>query len=102
MSFKHLPLLGTAELIGALKLNPKQTAAAANLAHRVTHNAWRRRPSHKGGQTYDEFAATVSDCAWLTMFEVGALLALGRRQEALLLTEASRSVHQVTHPGPPR
>ncbi|WKV74127.1 hypothetical protein AW27_023070 [Streptomyces sp. PCS3-D2] len=99
MSFKNLPLLGTAEIIGALNLSPKQTAAAANLAHRVTQSAWRRRPPHKSGQTYEEFAAAVSACAWLTMFEVGALLILGRHHDARILTEASRSVHQAAHTG---
>ncbi|MEV6678553.1 hypothetical protein AB0N09_17090 [Streptomyces erythrochromogenes] len=99
MSFKYLPLLGTAELIGALNLNSKQTAAAANLAHRVAQSAWRRRPAHKKGQTYEEFASNVPDCAWLTMFEVGALLALGRRGDAQLLMETSRAVHQSTQTG---
>ncbi|MFE2149030.1 hypothetical protein ACFXAO_03210 [Streptomyces lavendulae] len=94
MSFKHLPLLGAAEIIGALGLSPEQTAAAADMAHRVAQSAWRRRGPRKSGQSYEEFAATVSDCAWLTMFEFGALLALGRRREALLLADASRVVHQ--------
>ncbi|MGP3685846.1 hypothetical protein ACTVZO_14220 [Streptomyces sp. IBSNAI002] len=102
MSFKHLPLLGTAEIIGTLNLSPKQTAAAANLAHRVAQSAWRRRPPHKSGQTYADFAATVTDCAWLTMFEVGALLTLGRHRDARLLTEASRLAHQPTHAGQSR
>ncbi|MFE5717656.1 hypothetical protein [Streptomyces erythrochromogenes] len=93
MSFKNLPLLGTAEIIGALNLNAKQTAAAAAFAHRLAQTAWRQRPPHKSGQSYEEFAASVSDCAWLTMFEFGALLALGRRREALLLADASRAVH---------
>ncbi|MER7512229.1 hypothetical protein ABTX82_28300 [Streptomyces lavendulae] len=102
MSFKNLPLLGTAEIIGALNLSPKQTASAANLAHRVAQSAWRRQPPHKRGLSYEEFASTVSDCAWLTMFEFGALLALGRHHEALLLADASRMVHHSARTDPPK
>ncbi|MFE1559016.1 hypothetical protein ACFW6V_29030 [Streptomyces sp. NPDC058734] len=94
MSFKHLPLLGTAEIIGALNLNPQQTSAAAAFAHQLARTAWRRRAPHRSGQGYDEFAAGVPDCAWLTLFEFGALKALGRHHEALLLAAASRSAHR--------
>lgn len=94
MSFKNLPLLGTAEIIGALDLYPTQTSAAAAFAHQIAHTAWRRRPPRKSGQSYDEFAAGVPDCAWLTLFEFGALKALGRHREALLLAAASQSIHR--------
>ncbi|MCP3759658.1 hypothetical protein [Streptomyces sp. TBY4] len=93
MSFKHLPLLGTAEIIATLNLSNAQTQSAASLAHTVARRAWSRRPGHKHGQDYEEFAAAIPACSWLTMFEVGALLQLGRRCEAENLMAAARLVH---------
>ncbi|MFD8978643.1 hypothetical protein [Streptomyces sp. NPDC059564] len=94
MSFKHLPLLGTAEIIATLNLSNAQTQNAAALAHTVARRAWSRRPGHKHSQDYAEFAAAIPACSWLTMFEVGALLQLGRRREADNLMIAARLVHQ--------
>ncbi|MFD9419207.1 hypothetical protein ACFWC9_31530 [Streptomyces goshikiensis] len=93
MSFKHLPLLAAGEIIATLNLNGEQSARAADLAAKVVHRAWTRRPADRRGQGYPEFAAAVPACSWLTMFEVAALLDLGRTCEASRLMEASRIVH---------
>ncbi|MDJ0386128.1 hypothetical protein [Streptomyces sp. G-G2] len=96
MSFKHLPIIAAGEIITTLNLNGEQTARAANLAARVVRRAWSRRPGHKHAQGYPEFAAAVPACSWLTMFEVAALLELGRGHEARQLMTAARIVHGST------
>ncbi|MER6391244.1 hypothetical protein ABT236_22605 [Streptomyces sp. NPDC001523] len=93
MSFKYLPILGAGEIIATLNLTGEQSARAADLAAKVVRQAWTRRPAHKRAKGYPEFAAAVPACSWLTMFEVAALLELGRTREASRLMKASRIVH---------
>ncbi|MEV0370647.1 hypothetical protein AB0I10_12575 [Streptomyces sp. NPDC050636] len=93
MLHKRLPLLTAAEIITRLDLNSRQIRRATAAMEQIVRRAWRYRSAPKKALSYEEFADTVPACHWVLMFEVCALIHLGRHAEACALTAAARIVH---------
>ncbi|GGU26472.1 hypothetical protein [Streptomyces violascens] len=87
---KHLPLEAAADVINALGLNRGQTKQANRSMQRIVQRAWLRRSPGKRAVTFPEFADSVAPCHWALMFEVCALVHLGRDSEACTLIAAAR------------
>ncbi|KUL23203.1 hypothetical protein [Streptomyces regalis] len=87
---KHLPLEAAAEVINELGLDSGQTRRANRTMQRIVHRAWTRRGTAKRALTFDEFADAVPECHWSLMFEVCALILLGRDTDACALITAAR------------
>ncbi|MFD7338491.1 hypothetical protein ACFV98_21150 [Streptomyces violascens] len=87
---KHLPLEAAADVISTLGLNSGQTKQANRSMQRVVHRAWLRRGSKKRSVGIEEFADSVPACHWALMFEVCALVHLGRDMDACALISAAR------------
>ncbi|MEU9120012.1 hypothetical protein AB0C96_09145 [Streptomyces sp. NPDC048506] len=92
MLHKRLPLLTAAEIITRLNLNSRQIGRATAAMEQIVRRAWRYRRAPKKALNCEEFADTVPTCHWVLMFEVCALIHLGRHAEACALTAAARIV----------
>ncbi|UQA93671.1 hypothetical protein [Streptomyces halobius] len=100
MLHKRLPLLTAAEIITRLGLNAHQIGRATTAMEQIVRRAWRYRTGPRRALNYEEFADTVPTCHWVLMFEVCALIHLGRHAEACALTAAARIVRPGRGAGP--
>ncbi|MFH8405341.1 hypothetical protein ACH4FX_11295 [Streptomyces sp. NPDC018019] len=104
MPHKHLPLLAVAEVISNLDLDSIQIRRATAAMEHIVQRAFTRRTDAKRHLNYEEFADTVPECHWTLMFEVCALIHLGRLAEAYALTSAAQALHSsptpITDPAP--
>ncbi|MFG2143698.1 hypothetical protein ACGFRG_05795 [Streptomyces sp. NPDC048696] len=98
---KHIPLLAVAEVIGSLDLTGEQTRRAATCTELVVQRAWSRRPASQRRESFTEFAAAVPARNWRVMFEVCALLQLGRHHDALAAISRAHQAHSHNEPATP-
>jgi hypothetical protein len=87
---KHLPLEAAAEIINELGLTSGQTRQANRTMQRIVYRAWTRRGPRKRSFGIEEFADSIPACHWALMFEVCALVRLGRDADACALISAAR------------
>ncbi|WP_433547119.1 hypothetical protein ACQPZG_20085 [Streptomyces sp. CA-294286] len=100
MPHKRLPLLAVGDVITELDLNSAQIGRATVAMEHMVRLAYRRRRGNKIRLGYEEFADQVPECHWVLLFEVCALLDLGRRRQACTLIAAQRHVEAGRHRTP--